>query len=383
MNENLTILLRFYVRPARAASDALDKGSLAFAVCLAGFAILLWSFGSPGSIPARALAAIFLVMVPLSVVIVTKWDGLGSASATLRREYVSILVCSLFAWAAAYLPFGLIQAALAPAGMALHPIIIAALAHFAFLALFCACLRTALGTSSLHAVAATLASWLGGLIFFIVWPIFGRFSYFLLSPWLLFVLYRYYSPDVRALGQVMSSRQNFRRQLEASMLNPRDADAHYQLGLIYQQRKQYDEAAASFLRAVAIQPDEADAHLQLGRVLRAQGKHEDALRHIELALQADSTVGTREGWRELGAVLLDLDRAGEAVAPLDRYTNHRSYDPEGLYYFATALRKTGRAEEARDAYNRTIEAVQTAPSYRRGQLRRWANDAKAQLRELR
>jgi hypothetical protein len=54
--------------------------------------------------------AIFLVTISLSILIVAKWDGLGSASVTLRREYVSIIVCALFAWPAAYLPFGMIQA---------------------------------------------------------------------------------------------------------------------------------------------------------------------------------------------------------------------------------------------------------------------------------
>ena len=131
-----------------------------------------------------------------------------------------------------------------------------------------------------------------------------------------------------------------------------------------------------------IHPDEAEAQLQLGRMLRAQGKHEEARRHIELALKADSGVGRQEGWRDLGAVLLDLGLAKEAVPPLERYTNHRSYDPEGLFYYGLALRKTGGTTEARQAFQQAIEAVQTAPSYRRGQLRKWASDAKAELKTL-
>ena len=180
----------------------------------------------------------------------------------------------------------------------------------------------------------------------------------------------------------MNSRRAFRRQLDAAMLNPRDADAHYQLGLIYQQRRQLDEAAASFRRAIEILPDEADAHHQLGRVLRAQGNSSEALAHLEAAVKADKNVGRQEGWRDLGATLLELGRADEAIPVLERYTNSRSYDPEGLFAFALALKQTGRTADARQALQQTIEAVQTARAYRKGQLRRWASQAKSELKAL-
>ena len=180
----------------------------------------------------------------------------------------------------------------------------------------------------------------------------------------------------------MNSRRNFRRQLDASMLNPHDADAHYQLGLIYQQRRQYGEAAESFNRALKIYPQDADTHLQLGRVLRAQGDFAQALGHFETALKLDKNVGSQEAWRDLGSVLLDLGRAQDALEPLARYTSHRAYDPEGLFYYGSALKSSGRTEEARAAFQQTVEAVKTAPKYRRGQLRRWSNLAQSEMRKL-
>ena len=217
---------------------------------------------------------------------------------------------------------------------------------------------------------------------FLLWPLVGNLSYFLLSPWALYILYRAYSPDVRSLGDSMNSRRNFRRQIEAAMLNPRDADAHYQLGLIYQQRRQYDEAAASFRRSIEIYPQEAEAHLQLGRALRAQGHHSEALRHFEEAVKLDNNVGRQEGWRDLGVTLVDLNRIEEALPALERYTNQRSYDPEGLFAYGAALRRADRIDEARQAFQQTIEAVQTAPAYRRGQVRKWASEARSQLKDL-
>jgi Tfp pilus assembly protein PilF len=380
MGENFALLARFYYRPIQAASDALDHASFGFALVMAALTMMLWTIG-----PGRGLFfgglflvfATFLVMAPVSICVVAAWDGLGSAGVVLRREYLSFVICALIAWAAANLPFGILAAV---AGSAVLVPGLSVGAHIAFLILFVICLRTALGTTTLHAIAAMVAGWIAMLGSVMVWPLVGNLSYFLLSPWVLYMLYRAYSPDLGSLGDAMSSRRNFRRQLDAAMVNPRDADAHYQLGLIYMQRRQLDEAASSFRRAIDILPQEAEAQLHLGRVLRAQGKPAEALAHLQAAVNADTNVSLQEGWRDLGATLLDLGQVEQALPILERYTNRRSYDPEGLFAYAMALRRSNRHEEARQAFQQTIEAAQTAPAYRRAQLRRWANQARSELK---
>ena len=99
-------------------------------------------------------------------------------------------------------------------------------------------------------------------------------------------------------------------------------------------------------------------------------------------MKLDRDVARQEGWRDLGGALLDLGRLQAAIGPLERYTNHRSYDPEGLYYYGIALQGAGRKEEARQVFQQTVEAVQTAPKYRRGHVRKWAGLAKAEIRKL-
>jgi Flp pilus assembly protein TadD len=407
MGENLALFSRFYYRPSRAAGDALDNGSVVFAIALAVGVLILWTFApggavvhsphphgagqpnatagpdlvigaalslaTPGSL--LALVALFGGLTPVAIATLAAWDGLGSATIVLRREYVSMLVCALLSWSAAYLPLGLVQLAAPTPGLAVA-------GHIGFLVLFVISLRTALGSTTAHAAVATFAGWITAIGIVLLGPFVGGFSYFLLSPWVLYMLFRYYSPDVRSLGESMNSRRSFRRQLEASMINPRDADAHFQLGLIYEQRRQYEDAEASFRRAVAIEPQEADAQLHLGRALRAQGRAADALSHMQAAIAADPRVGRHEGWRDLGATLLDLGRVQEALPPLERYTNAREYDPEGLFYYGSALRAVGRTAEARQAFEQAIAAVQTAPKYRRGQLRQWTTEAKSALKSL-
>src|SRR4051794_26267964 len=147
MAEKLAIFARFYSRPARAASDALDRGSFGFAIILAALVMLLWTFGAPRTSLANisvagglfGVFALFVVMTPVSIAVLAAWDGLGSPGVVLRREYMSFVVCGLMAWAAAHLPFGLFVAL---SGTPLISPFLSLAAHLAFVLLFVICLRT-------------------------------------------------------------------------------------------------------------------------------------------------------------------------------------------------------------------------------------------------
>src|SRR5258706_1494979 len=141
--------------------------------------------------------------------------------------------------------------------------------------------RTLFGSGFTQVLVMIAAAWGAGILGLIAFEVLGPIRNFLLSPLLLYYAYVMFASDVRSFGDGLRSRQNFRRQLELATTNPRDADAHYQLGLIYQKRHQNSEAVARFQRAVEIDPEEADAHLQLGRILLEQSKFEDAVRHLK------------------------------------------------------------------------------------------------------
>ena len=59
---------------------------------------------------------------------------------------------------------------------------------------------------------------------------FAGFLSMLASPFILYWVYMYTRGDISAIQWSMGSRRAFKRHMEASTLNPRDADAHYQLG---------------------------------------------------------------------------------------------------------------------------------------------------------
>jgi tetratricopeptide (TPR) repeat protein len=210
----------------------------------------------------------------------------------------------------------------------------------------------------------------------------GGFSYYLMSPLIFYFLYVLFGSEVRSLGEGLQSGRHLQQQLEIAATNPHDADAHYQLGLIYQKRRQYSEAIARFQRALEIDPDEADAHYQLGRIAREQGRFDDAVRHLKDAAALDDKLSLSEVWRELGAAYLDKSQLEDARAALAKYIDRHPYDPEGLYWYGMTLARLDHPAQAREMWERCIDAVATMPSNRKAHVRKWAGQARTGLRGL-
>ena len=122
--------------------------------------------------------------------------------------------------------------------------------------------------------------------FFLAGPL-AMVSRLIASPFFLLFAFYYLRSEFSNLGQGLRSSGNFHRMMEAAAVNPHDGEAQYQLGLIYQQRRQYTEAIRRFQQAVAIDPTETDAHFQLGRIGYEQGRFNDALAHFQTVLQQD------------------------------------------------------------------------------------------------
>jgi hypothetical protein len=378
MAEKLATLFQLYYRPSRALSTILDSGSLGLAVVAAALA----SFASTRSIgpTITELVLLAVLFVPACIAIISIWDHLGSVGVVLRRDYSPLLVCILMCRAAADLP-GAIAASVAPA----LAIWIQLAVLLFFLALGSIAIRTVFGTGIGKAIGTVLvgsAATAGG---YYAYEIFGGMLSYFASPLVLIWLYFLFRPNLdmfKGLGGGLRSSQNFRRNLDALTVNPRDSDAHYQLGLIYQQRRNYTEAISRFTKAVEIDPEETDAHHQLGVIALEQKRYEDARRHFAATLALDDKHSSSEAWRGLGAADLQLGRTEQALAELQKYTDRREFDPEGLYWLGEALKKLGRIPEAKDAFERAVEAARTSPPHRRRYTSAWGRQAKAELRTL-
>jgi tetratricopeptide (TPR) repeat protein len=230
---------------------------------------------------------------------------------------------------------------------------------------------------AIGAAIVGMAALLGGMFAFLL---LGSLLYFLASPFLLFYAYVLLGSDLRSLGEGLRARQHLRSQLDIATTNPRDADAQYQLGLIYQQRHQYDEAKRRFTRAVEIDPREADPIFQLGRIALDEGRLTDAIELLNDAAALDDKCCSHEVWRDLGAAYFRSGRFEEARMALEKFVERRSYDPEGLYWYGKSLLALRRLNEAWQQFEQCREAVDTMPANRRRQLSKWKRLSVAELK---
>jgi len=373
--------LRLLCQPGAAMSAILDRGSLLFASLAVLCVSLLLQPGLPSAVsfsfytPLLVLAVVYVPGALLLSALLARLGGLGTV---FQRDYSPLLTCTAMAWSAANLPL-VLASWTAPLSVFA---VLAGLAYLYFAVLMFFAVRTVFGAETGIAVAIVCLSWVPLVAAAFVWgPL--RFVFRLLaSPFFRFYAIYYLGSEFTNLGAGLRSRQTFRRMLEAAAINPHDGEAQYQLGLIYQQRRQYTEAIRRFQAAVAIDPTETDAHFQLGRIAREQGRINDALAHLETVLRLDEKHSLSEIHRELAAVYLSLGRPEDARRELAIYEERRPYDPEGLYYYGQALEGLGDPAAAREMYARAVEAARTAPRYRRRVIARWSRLAQKQARKL-
>jgi tetratricopeptide (TPR) repeat protein len=341
------------------------------------YGLYFFSFNSTNFLGMLASLAVFYV--PATILLLTFFEPIGSFGLVLRRDYGATLACTLAAWAAAHLPFALVGLALVnnPAvdGSVFLGLWLVSGLLFGVFMLFA--LRTVFGASWAGAIGAVALSWLsislGGRIFNFISP-------YLFSPFLLIFAYFLLRGEAATLSGAFQQRKNFRRFLNNATLNPHDAEAHVQLGLLYKQRRQLDEALKHFNRAVEIDAQEIDANYELGKIARENGDLPEALKRFSIVVEQNEKHALNEIWREIGATYLDAKAYNEAREFLEKFVERRPFDPEGLYLLGQTLKEQGENDKAREMFQRCIEAVQTSPDYRRGHQRKWLGLAQKQLK---
>ena len=321
---------------------------------------------------AFSLAVLY---VPALLLLLVMIERTSSFAVAFRRDYGSLLSCTFLAWAASHLPIALAGLALEPMGLGADAALLLWLLgnlYFGFLMIYA--VRTACGTSTQNAGLMVGLAWVS--LRFDSWV----FSILTFSPFLTLIwLVPLALGALAGMRAAHSQRQSFRRHLQACTINEHDAEAQYQLGLIYQQRRQQTEALKHFRRAVEIDPKEPDANHQLGIAARHEGRLQDAIQHFSQVVAHDEKYGQSEIWREIGATYLAGGMLAEAKAALEKYSERRPFDPEGLFHLAETLTKLGDTNRAQGLYQQCIEAVKTMPYYRRHEVSKWSKLAQEKL----
>jgi tetratricopeptide (TPR) repeat protein len=380
MAESLTLLLRLFYRPASAMSSILDRGSLLIAsLCVVAISLPLASSNPWMRIPFYApLLALAAAYIPGVLLLRAIFGRFGGFIASFQRDYSPLLTCGAMAFAAAFAP--LVLAAWTAPLIVFQGI--AGLCTLFFGVLMFFAVRTVFGSSNGAAAGVVCLSWVPMVVAAFLWEPLGFLMGWLASPFFILFAWYFLGSEFSSLGAGMRNRQHFRRMLDAAAINPHDGEAQYQLGNIYQQRRNYTEAIQHFQAAIKIDPRETDAHYQLGRIARQQGRVADALASFEIVLGLDPKHNLSEILRETGAACLAAGRSDDGLQYLEVYVERRPYDPEGLYYYGQALETAKRPAEAREAYARAVEAARTAPRFRRPYVARWSRLAQKQERKL-
>jgi tetratricopeptide (TPR) repeat protein len=374
----MMLLLQLWARPAAAMSAILDRGSLLFA-CIAAVVASLFLKTTVHWLPISFFTPLLLlaaVYVPGTAALAAAIGRLGGAGIVLQRDYSSLLTCAAMAFAAAAVPFGLISQVAPPAAAAGVGV-----AYFALLMFFA--VRTVFGVDGTAASGVVLLSWAPLAVAVIVWEPLSGVLHLVASPFFLFFAWYYLGGEISGLGAGLRSRQNFRRMLDSAAINPHDGEAQYQIGLVYQHRRQYSEAVERFKKAIAIDPELTDAHFQLARIAREQGRPKEALAYLQTVINQDEKHSASEVLRELGGIYVAAKQYGDARHELAPYVERRPYEPEGLYYYGQTMEGLGDPAAARDLYARAVEADRTAPRHRRRYTARWSRLAQKALGRLR
>ena len=418
MTDWLRNLLMIFYAPLRGMREVRDRGSLAPAAFVAFIGEAAYTFvtdkffGAGGFIASgRPLSALFhaavtvvvvaIVLVPILTLVANTIERRGSFRVVITQEYAPVAATMFYALtvvnvfcvlAALVVHYSGLQGPLTtamatqlqlmmreiPQGQFNIP---AASAHLPFtglkviLFLFGTVfgVRDVFRTSIGRAFFVSLFTFMAAI--FIAPIAVALFSGVLGSPFLLillFILLRGYFVDIMGTHRAKAA---FKQNLESATLNPADASAHYNLGLIHQSRGELDAARERFERALQIDEGEIDASYQLGRIARQQKRYADAISNFEHVVVRDPAHSLHEIWREVAATYIGAGQFEDARNALEQFLEHRPSDPEGLYLMGRAHAGLGHKREATNLMQACIDAVKTAPAYKYRASKRWLNEA--------
>jgi tetratricopeptide (TPR) repeat protein len=328
------------------------------------------------SAPVVFLGVIF---VPACILAANLIDRRLSFTTRLSDDYKPLASCIFYSWAAGHLVllapiwwlFRGESVVSAPLKLTIRLSVLPLFVFFVVLAM-----HVVLQLSYGRAIGAMA---LAGLSL-IALPLVPSLLFLFSSPFLVILLFLVLRNYMGGIISAQQSRERFKQNLEAATLNPADASAHYNLGLIYQQRGQFSEAKTCFMRAVEIDPRELDAHYQLGRIAREEGRLGDAISHFDAVVRDDPEHSQNEVWREIGRAYFQAGQYDDARAAFERFLEKRTTDAEGHYRYGLTLHRLGHSDEAVSEMRAVIEYVRTSPAFKYRAEKQWMNEAQSFLR---
>jgi TolB-like protein/DNA-binding winged helix-turn-helix (wHTH) protein/Flp pilus assembly protein TadD len=145
---------------------------------------------------------------------------------------------------------------------------------------------------------------------------------------------------------------------KALELDPELAEAHVQLGDVYQREWRWREAESEYKSALQLRPNDAEGHLGLARWLLAQGRTEEAMQWSKRARELDplAVTGTELAW-----ILFSARRYDETVRELRATLAVKPDDGLALWYLGFAFVGEGKPADAIPPLERALSVTHGSP----------------------
>jgi lipoprotein NlpI len=232
--------------------------------------------------------------------------------------------------------------------------------------------------SGIQALGVFALSWFTFPIYYLLTSFLSFVPFFILIP-LIYWGWQW----IRGYHASHTGERDFQRQLHALTVNPQDADAQYQLGFIYLKRRDLDAARRYFEGALRIDPADAEYHYYLGRTHELRGDWSQAMEQYEETYRLKPDYGLGDIFREVGKGYLHMGNVEKAIEFLNFFLSKRGSDPEGRYWLAVALQKTGDIEQMGMQLNMIVEQARSNPRFFRKENRQWIYRARQMIRDSR
>jgi len=136
------------------------------------------------------------------------------------------------------------------------------------------------------------------------------------------------------------------------LLEPKDAEAHNNLGIILQELGRLNEAEESFKKTILLKPDYAEAHNNLGAVLQELKKLNEAEESFKktILLKPDYA----EAHSNLGAVLQELKKLNEAEECFRKAILLKPDYAEAYYNLGITYKELDKLNETEECYKQAI-----------------------------
>jgi Flp pilus assembly protein TadD len=137
-------------------------------------------------------------------------------------------------------------------------------------------------------------------------------------------------------------------------IDPSDARAHYNLGIVLERAGDAEGAITHYEQAIRIKPDFAMPHFDLAIALQRAGKVMDAIEEYEQVLRLKPGLAEPEAHNDLGNALERTGKFEEAIAHYERALWMKPDYAEAHNGLGTALYQTSRREEAIAHYEQAL-----------------------------